>query len=121
MQPKPSADTSNPEFPSLRFCIISSLLEVYGEASTDRYPDSADLLPISLDRQFWSGVVRGATDILITEEANGMNRNDWPSIAPPTNQSIQDLRAELAKKIAWFIGPSERRFTEVPGLMLVRR
>ncbi|MGA7242376.1 MAG: AraC family transcriptional regulator [Terracidiphilus sp.] len=27
----------------------------------------------------------------------------------------------MAKKIAWFIGPSEKRITEVPGLVLVRR
>ncbi|MGA8741155.1 MAG: AraC family transcriptional regulator N-terminal domain-containing protein, partial [Terracidiphilus sp.] len=27
----------------------------------------------------------------------------------------------MAKKIAWFIGPSEKRITEVPGLALVRR
>ena len=31
------------------------------------------------------------------------------------------MRAELAKKIAWFIGASERQITEVPGLLLVRR
>ena len=34
---------------------------------------------------------------------------------------MQELRAELAQKIAWFIGSSERRITEVPGLLLVRR
>lgn len=34
---------------------------------------------------------------------------------------MQDARAELAQKIAWFIGSSERLVTEVPGLMLVRR
>ena len=39
----------------------------------------------------------------------------------PATRSIQDLRAELAKKIAWFVGPSERRTTEIPGLLLVRR
>lgn len=41
--------------------------------------------------------------------------------APPAARSKHELRAELAKKIAWFIGSSERRITEVPGLMLVRR
>ena len=41
--------------------------------------------------------------------------------APPSARSIQDLRAELATKIAWFIGPSERQITQVPGLLLVRR
>ncbi len=41
--------------------------------------------------------------------------------APPTVRSIQDLRTELARKIAWFIGSSERLITEVPGMLLVRR
>jgi AraC-like DNA-binding protein len=50
-----------------------------------------------------------------------MNSNDRHSIAPPATLSIQELRAELAKKIAWFIGSSERQVTGVPGLMLVRR
>jgi AraC-like DNA-binding protein len=48
-----------------------------------------------------------------------MTMNGRHSGAPAT-RSIQDLRAELANKIAWFIGPSERRITEVPGLLLVR-
>lgn len=43
------------------------------------------------------------------------------SIAPPAALSLQDWRAELAKKIAWSIGSSERQVTEVPGLLLVRR
>jgi len=41
--------------------------------------------------------------------------------APPAERSIQGLRAELARKIAWFIGSSERQVTPVPGLVLVRR
>ena len=50
-----------------------------------------------------------------------MSMNGDHSGAPPAARSIQDLRAELAKKIAWFIGSSERLITEVPGLLLVRR
>src|SRR3984957_11430699 len=49
-----------------------------------------------------------------------MTMNNRHSGAPAT-RSIQDLRAELANKIAWFVGPSERRNTEIPGLLLVRR
>lgn len=41
--------------------------------------------------------------------------------APPAARSILELRTELAKKIAWFIGSSERLITEIPGLLLVRR
>ncbi len=43
------------------------------------------------------------------------------STAPPAAHSIQDLRSELARKIAWFIGSQERMVTQVPGLTLVRR
>ncbi|MGB6826521.1 MAG: AraC family transcriptional regulator [Terracidiphilus sp.] len=50
-----------------------------------------------------------------------MNTNGRYSTAPPPIWSIQDLRAELTRKIAWFIGNSERQITEVPGLLLVRR
>jgi AraC-like DNA-binding protein len=49
-----------------------------------------------------------------------MTTTDKHSGAPAT-RSIQDLRAELVNKIAWFIGSSERRNTEIPGLLLVRR
>jgi AraC-like DNA-binding protein len=50
-----------------------------------------------------------------------MNTNGKHSGAPPAAHSLQDLRAELAKRIAWFIGHSERQITEVPGMLLVRR
>lgn len=50
-----------------------------------------------------------------------MNMNGKHPGAPPAAQSIQDLRAELARKIAWFIGSQERQLTEMPGLVLVRR
>ena len=47
--------------------------------------------------------------------------NGKHSGASPAARSIQELRAELAKNIAWFIGSSERLITAVPGLLLVRR
>jgi AraC-like DNA-binding protein len=50
-----------------------------------------------------------------------MNMNSKLSSAPPAARSIQEMRTELARKIAWFVGSSESRITEVPGLMLVRR
>jgi AraC-like DNA-binding protein len=50
-----------------------------------------------------------------------MNKNSERSGTPPAAGSIWDLRAELAKKIARFIGSSERLITKVPGLLLVRR
>ncbi len=50
-----------------------------------------------------------------------MNINGKHSGVRPAVRSIEEWRAELAKKIAWFIGSSERLTTEVPGLLLVRR
>jgi hypothetical protein len=50
-----------------------------------------------------------------------MNKNGKLSGASLAPESIHDLRAELAKKIARFIGSSERLITKVPGLLLVRR
>ena len=50
-----------------------------------------------------------------------MSRNGKHSAAPVPGLSIQDLRTELANKIAWFIGSSERLITEIPEVMLVRR
>jgi AraC-like DNA-binding protein len=35
--------------------------------------------------------------------------------------SARGLRAELARKIALFVGSAEKRITDIPGLMLVRR
>ena len=50
-----------------------------------------------------------------------MNTNGKHSGALPAARSTEDLRAELAKKIAWFIGSSERQTTQIPGVVLVRR
>jgi hypothetical protein len=50
-----------------------------------------------------------------------MDRNGKRSDAPPAARLIQDLRADLAQKIACFISGSERLITKVPGLLLVRR
>ena len=39
----------------------------------------------------------------------------------PPSRSIQELRTELAEKIAWFTGSSERFMAEAAGLLLARR
>lgn len=54
-------------------------------------------------------------------KTNRMDKNDKRFTAPLATRSIPEWRTELAKKIARFIGPSERLITEVPGLLLVRR
>jgi AraC-like DNA-binding protein len=50
-----------------------------------------------------------------------MSRIGKHSAVPPACRPIQDLRAELVNKIAWFIGSSERLITQIPEVMLVRR
>ena len=50
-----------------------------------------------------------------------MNMNGKHSVVPPAVGSIQNLRAEMAQKIAWFVGSSERLVTQIPGTVLVRR
>lgn len=41
--------------------------------------------------------------------------------AAPTSDRANELRAELARKIAVFMGSAEKRVTDIPGLTLVRR
>jgi AraC-like DNA-binding protein len=48
-----------------------------------------------------------------------MNQDE--SGTPAAAHSIRELRAELAGKIAWFIGSSEKLVTPIPGLVLARR
>jgi len=50
-----------------------------------------------------------------------MGMNSKHSYAHPAALPTEDLRADLAKKIACFIGSLERLVTKVPGLLLVRR
>ncbi len=51
-------------------------------------------------------------------EADTMNHST-PGIAPSPDRT-RELRAELARKIALFMGSQEKRVTDVPGLILVR-
>lgn len=46
------------------------------------------------------------------------NRSGGASLPP---DQARDLRAELARKIALFMGSAEKRVTDIPGLTLVRR
>ena len=47
-------------------------------------------------------------------------KNDRGHAAPLPDRA-RELRAELARKIALFIGSAENRATEIPGLTLHRR
>src|ERR1035437_5922708 len=41
--------------------------------------------------------------------------------APPTSNQVREWRAQLARKIALFVGPAENLTTGIPGLSLHRR
>jgi hypothetical protein len=41
--------------------------------------------------------------------------------AAVASERILELRAELARRIAFYVGPAEKRITDVPGLLFVRR
>ncbi len=47
-------------------------------------------------------------------------KNNSKHGSQPSNRA-RELRAELARKIALFIGPSEKLVTDIPGLLLSRR
>ena len=48
-----------------------------------------------------------------------MNNHTIPKAAAPDR--ARELRAELARKIAFFVGSAENRATEIPGVSLHRR
>lgn len=50
-----------------------------------------------------------------------MKTNIKHSFATSAARSMKNLRADLASKIAWFIGSSQRLVTQIPGVLLVRR
>ena len=47
-------------------------------------------------------------------------KNASKNASPPPNRA-RELRSELARKIASFIGTKEKLITDVPGLLLSRR
>jgi hypothetical protein len=47
-------------------------------------------------------------------------KNSSKNASPPPNRA-RELRSELARKIASFIGTKEKLITDVPGLLLSRR
>ena len=50
-----------------------------------------------------------------------MAMNERSGAPPSSERRSRDLRAELARKIALFIGSAENRKTEIPGLTIYRR
>src|SRR5579864_4022785 len=121
MQPRPKADTTNWLFPSFRFCIHS----LHSQFRQHRSRGVIPILPIFcliLSMATLCTRLGGAAQLCLErKKAMEMTRNGKHPAAPLAVRSIQDLRTELANKIAWFIGSEERLVTPIPELMLVRR
>src|ERR1700729_4006131 len=123
MQPRPRAETSRPLFPSLRFCIVFSL----GTVSLISRLESGAVEAVSRSFRFiayFSCVVDPHTEqvVIMGVEVSAVvtmkHRSGEASLLP--NQA-HELRAELARKIASFVGSEESRATEISGLTLGRR
>src|SRR6516225_2314065 len=117
MQPSPIAETSGPRVPSLRFCIASPHLQVRAVYSGCGIP----ILPIYclfLLRCCSTHKPRGYHRVEETEAVTVKNQG---AHATPRPDRARELRAELAGKIALFVGSAEIRATEIPGLSLYRR
>src|ERR1700722_2768756 len=123
MQPRPRAETSRPLFPSLRFCIVFSL----GTVSLISRLESGAVEAVSRSFRFiacFSCTVdpRTAQAFIMGVEVNAVvtmkHRSGEASLLP---NKAHELRAELARKIALFVGSEEIRATEISGLTLGRR
>ena len=55
------------------------------------------------------------------EESETSNMTNRREDAIPLPDRVHELRTELARKIALFIGSAEKRITDIPGLLLTRR
>src|SRR5215472_12018795 len=102
MQPSPTTETSRPLFPSFRFCIDTSDFQV----RIGRPVDGIPILPAYC--LFLS--ILGVTG----HDSSGRGYAECMDTA-------RELQAELARKIASFIGSAENLTTDVPGLSLHRR
>jgi len=57
----------------------------------------------------------------MVEETEAATMKNHKGPATPLPNRAHELRTELARKIALFMGSEEKRVTDIPGLMLVRR
>src|ERR1022692_2939111 len=123
MQPSPSAETSKPLFPSLRFCIVSpfgtvSLISRLGSGAVEAVSRSFRFIAYSsctVSPRTEIGVILGAgmSETLTMKIRSGL--------ATRLPDQAREFRMELARKLALFIGSAENRATDIPGLTLHRR
>jgi AraC-like DNA-binding protein len=87
-----------------------------------RYPDPSDFLPIPLVPQkntVASTEPRGYPCVQECEATATMKNRRGD--ASPASDRVRELRYELARKIALFMGSAENRTTDIPGVTLHRR
>jgi hypothetical protein len=82
-----------------------------------RYPDRSDFLPIPL-ALFIHAQSQQSSQV---EESESVTVKHYREDATLLPGRARELRLELARKIASFIGAAENRATDVPGLALHRR
>jgi AraC-like DNA-binding protein len=84
-----------------------------------RFPDPADSLPISAN--LWD-FVHTRTDLALRSRGENQGRTDMPKLASKLETpAIQELRRELASRIAAHAPAIGENETAVPGLVLFRR
>src|SRR5258708_20480990 len=123
MQPRPIAETSRPLFPSLRFCIVFSLatvslitrLELSAVTAVHRSFRSIACFSCTVDPRTEQAVIM---EVEVSAVVTMKHRSGEASLLP---DQAHELRAELARKIASFIGSEESLVTEISGLTLARR
>src|ERR1700722_20081843 len=109
MQPRPIAETSRPLFPSLRFCIVSPLgtvslisrLELRAVTAVTRSFRFIACFSCTVDPRTEQAVIMG---VEVSAMVTMKHRNAVASLLP---DQTHELRAELARKIASFIGSEE--------------
>src|SRR5271157_5582113 len=103
MQPSPSAETSKLLFPSLRFFIFSRV----GSNALEAVSRSSERFAYSSRRT--------------TNKFDPLRRTAILLLVKDHTNRAHQLRSELARRIAAYMGSSENRATGIPGVTLHRR
>src|SRR3954470_2768137 len=117
MQPRPMAETSRPAFPSFRVCISTVR---YFQATGHRASCDIPILRSYCLILAKVGTAYGPGDKLpaILQKRAIIMAAEHTSVG--THGRRNELRTELARKVASFVGAAESRKADVPGLTIYR-
>src|SRR5712692_4298467 len=112
MQPRPRAETSKLLFPSLRFCICVSFGFSLPEVRSKRRGSGSLILPssclfLSLHEIVLVYLASGGYSKGKRHGANTVTKRRKNAAVAPDR--LRELRAELARGIAFYIGSAEKR------------